>query len=86
MNVKNFILCGGALSALMLSTGWLDGNFTKRTQIDVDAFRHPAGKNVMLTIDPARLKKAVGVDFAPGKVKLGFTSLSGKESELAFAS
>ena len=86
MDLKNFIVCGSALSALLLSAGWLDGNFAKRTQIDVDAFRHPAGKNVMLTIDPARLKKAVGVDFAPGKVKLGFTSLSGKESELAFAS
>ena len=86
MDTKKFIYSCCAAGTLLLSSGWLDNNFAKRTELDVDAFRHPAGKEVLLTIDSVRLGKAAKADFNSGKVKLGFTDVSGKEREIAFAS
>ena len=86
MDLKNFVVCGSAISVLLFSSGWLDGNFARRTPVDVDNFRHPAGKNVMLTLDAVRLGRAAKAEFAPDKIKLGFTSPAGKEQEIAFAS
>ena len=74
-----------AAGLVLLTAGWLDDNYSKRTLIDVDEFRHAPGKEVMLTIDPARLEKACKEKFSPETVKLGFTDVSGKESEIAFA-
>ena len=86
MNTKKLIYSCCAAGTLFLSSGWLDKNFAKRTELDVDAFRHPAGKEVLLTIDAARLGKAAKSDFQNKKIKLGFTDASGKEREIAFAS
>ena len=86
MNTRKLIYSCCAAGTLLLSSGWLDKNFAKRTELDVDAFRHPAGKEVLLTIDAARLGKATKSDFQNKKIKLGFTDASGKEREIAFAS
>ena len=52
-----------AAGAVLLTAGWLDSGFSKRTTVDVDHFRHPADKPVLLTIDAARLGKAAKSDF-----------------------
>ena len=58
----NLFICGVSFA---LASGWLDNGFSKRTQVDVDAFRHPAGAPVMLTLDSVRLEKATGEKFSP---------------------
>ena len=83
--MRKILSCSFAAAALVMGSGWLDGNFDKRIKVDVDEFRHPAGKEVMLTIDAVRLGKAAKAEFDTGKVKLGFTDAAGKESEIAFA-
>ena len=85
MSYKRIALSCCAAAALLCGTGWLDNNFAKRTQVDVDEFRHPSGKEVMLTIDAARLGKVTGKSFSTDEVKLGFTDEEGKESAIAFA-
>ena len=79
----NLFICG---VSFVLASGWLDNGFSKRTQVDVDAFRHPAGAPVMLTLDSVRLEKATGEKFSPETVKLGFVSADGSEQQVDFAS
>ena len=74
-----------AAGVVLLTAGWLDSGFSKRTTVDVDHFRHPAGKPVLLTIDAARMEKASKEKFAPDTVKLGFVDVSGKEKAIPFA-
>ena len=74
-----------AAGTVLLTAGWLDGGFSKRTTVDVDHFRHPAGKPVLLTIDASRMEKASKEKFAPDTVKLGFVDVSGKEKAIPFA-
>ena len=80
-----FLIFSVSLCTVILSAGWLDNNFAKRTQIDIDDFRHPVGKEVMLTIDSARLEKAAGEKFSPDTVKLGCVAPDGSEKEISYA-
>ena len=73
-------------AAALLSSGWLDNNFSKRTEIDTDTFRHPEGREMVLTLDAKRLEKACKEEFAPGKIKLSAVDAEGKEKEVAFYS
>ncbi len=82
---RGILLTASAAGVVLLTAGWLDGGFAKRTQIDIDSFRHPAGKPVLLTIDPGRLEKASGSKFSANTVKLGYEDVSGKEVEVPFA-
>ncbi|MBO5991067.1 MAG: LamG domain-containing protein, partial [Lentisphaeria bacterium] len=81
---RGILLTASAAGVVLLTAGWLDGGFAKRTLIDVDKFRHPAGKPVLLTIDPGRLEKATGEKFSASTVKLGYEK-SGRETEIPFA-
>ena len=71
--------------AVLLTAGWLDNNYSKRTEIDTDEIRTPGGKEVVLTIDARRLAKVCKEEFSAQSVKLGFTDESGKEREISFA-
>ena len=73
------------LSAMFLTAGWLDDGFEKRIKIDVDDFRHPVGREVLLTIDTARLEKVLEKKISPSEVKLGFVGADGVEKELPYA-
>ena len=85
MTKEKVSLFFAAMGIVVLTSGWLDAGFSKRTAVDVDHFRHPAGKPVLLTIDAARMEKASGEKFAPDTVKLGYVDDSGKESAVSFA-
>ena len=39
-----FLTFSVSFCVVILTAGWLDNNFAKRTQIDVDDFRHPSAK------------------------------------------
>ena len=80
------LLSAFVFSVVFLSSGWLDKSFDKRIPVDVDDYRHPVGKEVLLTIDPARLERALGEKFSPETVKLGCTDADGNETLLKYAS
>ena len=81
---KHFLRLIFCTAVAILATGWLDNNFSHRSEIDVDEFRHPAGKDVVLTLDSKRLEKATGKKFDAGSVKLSVIDASGQEKEIAF--
>ena len=83
---KRFVLFLFSSGALLLSSGWLDAGYSKRTEVDVDDFRHAPGREVVLTIDARRMEKATGEKFAADTVLLGELSADGKDKNVDFVS